>query len=241
MKWPLKKLKPGTSPNKKNFILGRDLIPYWISPSPKEILEVARILEAERKILTKSAAKDGTAATPFHAAKGLSVDSLVRVIISQTQTNEAALDTQATLKHAYQYKVGDRWYEGSMPNYHEMHLQSPTKLRDIMWKGGLYNIKGGPIKKALKAIHDKNVSLLKPGEVVPIGQEPGEKDFVPGLLSMEYVWEAYKKGGKQAVFDELLSFKQVAVKTATCLMSFNMGIPIFAVDTHVASMAKLLG
>ena len=200
-----------------------------------------RILEEERKVLTKSAADKGVAATPSHATTDITVDSLVRVIISQTQSNEAALDAQAALIHAYQYEVGGTWYEGTKPNYHEMHQQSLSKLSNILAAGGLQNIKARPIKEALKLIYEKNISLLGPGEVVRYGQDPLERDFVPGLLSMNYIAKAYEQGGKQAAFDELLTFAQVGVKTAACLMSFSMNVPVFAVDTHVANMAKLLG
>ena len=229
------------SPTEMKFDLNHDRIPFWTSPTWYEVRQVATALEDERPTLTNSATNNGAATAPAHAATGLTVDSLVRVIISQTQSNEAALDTQQALKHAYPYYVNGQIVEGEKPNYHEMREQSLAKLRNVLQTGGLHNIKAGPIKEALDRIYQKNLSLLKPGEVAWYGQDPDATDFVPGLLSMDYVYEIYRTGSTQAVFNELTSFKQVGVKTAACLMSFNMKIPLFAVDTHVANMAKLLG
>jgi endonuclease III len=200
-----------------------------------------KILEVERMALTKPAAQNGTASRPFHAARGLTVDSLVRVILSQALTNEVALDMQQALIFNYPYMVDGKVYEGTKPNYHHIREQSMSKLLRVLSGAGLQGVKTIPIKACLDIIYAKNLSLLKPGEVVYHGQEPDAKDFVPGLLSMDFIWDAYRQGGKQAAFNVLTSLPQVGVKTAACLMSFNMGIPVFAVDTHVAAMSKLLG
>ncbi|EXJ64017.1 hypothetical protein A1O7_00352 [Cladophialophora yegresii CBS 114405] len=235
------RLRPQKRLNKKGFRFTRNQMPFWCSPTPYELREVVKILEAERMVLTKTAAQTGTAAKPFHAAKGLTVDSLVRVILSQSLTNEKALDMQQSLIYNYPYEVDGEAYEGTKPNYHEIREQSVSKLLKVLTGAGLQAVKAHPIKECLDVIYEKNLSLLKPGEVVYYGQEPGATDFVPGLLSMDFVWDAYRQGGKQAAFNELTALKQVGVKTAACLMSFNMGIPVFAVDTHVAAMSKLLG
>jgi len=46
---------------------------------------------------------------------------------------------------------------------------------------------------------------------------------------------------QHAVFNHLVKFEKIGTKSACCIMAFRMGIPVFAVDTHVAGMAKLLG
>ncbi|KIW73611.1 hypothetical protein PV04_01714 [Phialophora macrospora] len=235
------KLRPERRLNKTGFRFGRNQLPFWCSPSRYELREVVKILEVERTVLTKPTAQNGTASRPFHAARGLTVDSLVRVILSQSLSNEVALDMQQALIYNYPYEVDGKVYEGTKPNYHEIREQSVSKLLKILTGAGLQGVKTIPIKSCLDIIYEKNLSLLDPGEVVYSGQEPGAKDFVPGLLSMDFIWDAYRQGGKQAAFNALTSLPQVGVKTAACLMSFNMGIPVFAVDTHVAAMSKLLG
>ncbi|OCT53420.1 hypothetical protein CLCR_10112 [Cladophialophora carrionii] len=235
------RLRPQRRLNKKGFSFTRNKLPFWCSPTGYELREVVKILEAERMVLTKSVAPTETAAKPFHAARGLTVDSLVRVILSQSLSNEVALDMQQALIYNYPYEVDGEVYEGTKPNYHEIREQSASKLLKILTGAGLQGVKALPIKDCLNIIYEKNLSLLEPGEVVYGGQEPGAKDFVPGLLSMDFIWDAYRQGGKQATFNVLTAFPQVGVKTAACLMSFNMGIPVFAVDTHVAAMSKLLG
>jgi endonuclease III len=284
MKW---KLKPHAKTNKASFYFEREELPYWTSPTGYEIREVVNLLAEERMALQ---ADSQAALTPAHAAKGLTMDSVVRVILSQALSNEVALDIQQALIHAYPYEVNGKIIEGTIPNYHEMRLQSLTKLSDILSQAGLQNIKAVPIMKCLEMVYAKNVARLmdrlgvdrKQSEVVHSSQDPTARDFVPGLLSMDYVQEIYddkkqevfksefetareqalKHGmsegeandkatmkaqkaceiqALQAVFDELTSLPQVGVKTASCLMSFNMGLPVFAVDTHVAAMAKLLG
>ena len=55
------------------------------------------------------------------------------------------------------------------------------------------------------------------------------------------MYDIYKEGGKQGAFDSLVKHPLMGVKSVCCLMGFHMRLPVFAVDTHVANMAKLLG
>ena len=171
----------------------------------------------------------------------MSADAIVRVIVSQSCSNEMALDAQATMRLAYPYTVNGTTFVGTKPNYHAMRVQPVDKLKKVLKKAGLSNLKAPVIKGCLDFIYAKNITLLQPGEVVYDGNDPAASDFVPGLLSMDYLWDIYRQGGKQAVFDNLVLLPQIAVKSACCVMAFNMGLPVFAVDTHVAGMAKLLG
>jgi endonuclease III len=122
-----------------------------------------------------------------------------------------------------------------------MRQQSIEKLQKVLKRAGLFMIKATGIKKCLDAVFAKNLDLLGPGEIAYEANESGATDFVPGLLSLDYLYDVYNKGGKQALFDSLLLLPQIGVKSACCLMGFNMALPVFAVDTHVAGMAKLLG
>ncbi|KAJ4518644.1 hypothetical protein HRR90_002431 [Exophiala dermatitidis] len=228
--------------NKYRFEFGEDRLYDHPKPTCSDLAIVAEILRKERTALKSAAQSMGTSSSPgIHAGNKISIDSIVRVILSQSCTNEAALDAQQTLMRAYPYNVGGIAVAGRIPNYHAMRVQSPEKLTAVLTKTGLQKLKGGSIKRILDAVYEINVARLQPGEVVYDGNEPGVAEFVPGLLSMEYVYEALAQGGKQAVFDCLVKLPQIGIKSACCLMGFNMNLPVFAVDTHVAGMAKLLG
>ncbi|EXJ89117.1 hypothetical protein A1O3_02181 [Capronia epimyces CBS 606.96] len=234
-----RRTKPYT--NRYRFEFGEDHLYTHASPTQAEIDTVAGILKAERPVLKLSAAQTGTASNPFHAGGRISVDSIVRVILSQSCTNEAALDAQQTMIWAYPFPVDGGAVVGKMPNYHAMRKQSIEKLKAVLSRTGLQNLKATGIKGVLDAVYETNIARIKPGEVIYDGNKPGATDFVPGLLSVDYIYEAYEQGGKQAVFDKLVQLPQIGVKSACCLMGFNMKLPVFAVDTHVAGMAKLLG
>lgn len=182
--------------------------------------------------------------TPFHAGHGLSIDSIVRVILSQACTNEVALQVQQTMLVAYPYWVDGEKFVGTKPNYHAVRMEGLSKLIKVLKPAGFDNKKPVAIKKILDmvyAINTKDLPVPEQDEVIYDGNPPGAKDFVPGSLSVDYICKMYEKGGKQEVMDYLTSLPQIAVKSACCLMSFNMGLPVFAVDTHVQGMASLLG
>ncbi|OAL27033.1 hypothetical protein AYO22_03977 [Fonsecaea multimorphosa] len=239
-----KKRRPATRyTNAQRFKFGHDQLWYWTSPSPYEIRKVSEILEKERPAIAEVAVAEGTATNPFHASAGISIDSIVRVILSQASTNEGALDAQQSMLLAYPYWVDGKRITGKKPNYHAMRLQSLSKLEKVLKKAGLGKIKPKAIKQILDIVYQRNMALLDPladGQVLCEDNEPGATDFVPGLLSVDYFWDIYRQQGKQALLDHLVSFPSIGVKSASCLMSFNMSLPVFAVDTHVAGMAKLL-
>jgi endonuclease III len=226
--------------NRYRFEFGEDRLPHHSEPTPQSLKEVAEILEKERMTLTNGALVTAEAFTPFHGGNRLTVDALVRVIIAQACTNEVATEVQQTMRLAYPYHVNGKKVVGEKPNYHDVRMGSVKKLENVIKKGGLI-FKAQKIKDCLDTVFTKNVALLQPGEVEYALNKPTATDFVPGLLSMEYIYTIYKEGGKQAAFDSLIELPLMGVKSVCCLMGFHMRLPVFAVDTHVANMAKLLG
>lgn len=213
-------------------------------PTQVEIHKVAEILNKEASVSKAVTLVQDSADTPFHAGHGLSIDSIVRVILSQACTNEVALQVQQTMLVAYPYWVDGEKFVGTKPNYHAMRMEGLSKLAKVFKAAGFDNKKPAAVKKILDLVHARNAKdLAVPvrDQVLYNGNEPGAKDFVPGTLSVDYIWEIYRKEGKQGVMDYFTSLPQIAVKSACCLMSFNMGLPVFAVDTHVQGMASLLG
>lgn len=61
------------------------------------------------------------------------------------------------------------------------------------------------------------------------------------MVHGEYSLETLRQLGNDDVMRELLSFKGVGPKTASCVMLFSLGRESFAVDTHVWRISGLLG
>ncbi|KAK5266567.1 hypothetical protein LTR96_008414 [Exophiala xenobiotica] len=89
---------------------------------------------------------------------------------------------------------------GEKPNYRGVRVGSVKKLENVIKKGG-WIFKAQKIKNCLDAVFAKNVALLQPGEVEYTLNNPKPTDLVPGLLSMDYIYNIYERGGKQAAFD----------------------------------------
>ena len=206
--------------NKYRFEFGEDRLPFHCEPTPQSLKEVAEILEKERMTLTNGALVTAEAFTPFHGGNRLTVDALVRVIIAQACTNEVATEVQQTMRLAYPYYMDGKKVVGEKPNYHDVRVGSVKKLESVIKKGGLI-FKAQKIKDCLDAVFDKNISLLQPGQVEYTRNDPTATDFVPGLLSMDYIYDIYKEGGKQAAFDSLVELPLMGVKSVCCLMGFR--------------------
>jgi endonuclease-3 len=58
-----------------------------------------------------------------------------------------------------------------------------------------------------------------------------------GRLSLNYI----KKMSDGEIFDELLRFDGIGVKTISCVLAFGLGRDIFPVDTHVHRLSNRLG
>ncbi|KIV98185.1 hypothetical protein PV10_01863 [Exophiala mesophila] len=231
--------------NKARFVFGRDLIGYYQFPTVAQINEVTHLLEHERELELQKPQKTAALVEPIHGGKTLDIDAIVRVIISQACTNESALDVQQTMIRGYPYDINGTKTFGKVPNYALMRVQSIEKLEKCLSKGGLFRIKAKAIKACLDVIYARNLSLLENNSDPDTGglseSRPTPQDSGADLLSLAFLNDVYATQGKQAVFDYLVNLPVVGVKTACCLMSFRMNIPVFAVDTHVANMVHSLG
>ena len=78
---------------------------------------------------------------------------------------------------------------------------------------------------------------IKHGDVFEPPEEEAPEFFVSGLLSVKHLQDM----NDQDLFDELVSHEGIGVKTASCIMAFNLSRPVFAVDIHVFRMCKFLG
>lgn len=227
--------------NRSKFVFGQDVLGYYGSPSVAHIHEVTQLLEQEKELELQKPQDTVAPLEPMHGVKTLNIDAIVRVIISQACTNESALDVQQTLIRGYPYDTNGTKTFGKVPNYALMRVQSVEKLEKCLSKAGLHRIKAKAIKGCLEAVYAKNLSLQQDNAETDAPANPTSQDSEVDMLSLAFLDDMYATQGKQGVFDYLNNLPAVGVKTACCLMSFRMNIPVFAVDTHVAHMVLLLG
>jgi endonuclease-3 len=89
-----------------------------------------------------------------------------------------------------------------------------AKIRDAIRVCGLTNQKSASIKKMLKQMKVKY-----------------------GKLSLDFI----KRMKDTEIYDELLQYEGVGIKTISCVLAFGLGRDVFPVDTHVHRLSNRLG
>jgi len=215
--------------------------PYYDHSGPTEaaVMDVANKLKLHHKEqheLESFMDEEEVWSGPAHASKGVTVDAIVRTLLSGATNNENALFVQAILAKRFPYLVDGKKVVGKIPNYHDIRLCSHKKLAKTLMPAGLNVKKAKYIKKCLDTIYTTNVSNRTTMEGVVVGNPINAADFMPGLLSMDFL----NGKSKEEIFDYLISFEGIGVKTVCCILAFNYQLPVFAVDTHVFRMVKWL-
>ena len=100
------------------------------------------------------------------------------------------------------------------PRWDDVLRASTTRLKTVIRTAGMVNQKSVRIKGMLKAIRRRF-----------------------GRLSLEPL----RKESNDSVFEVLLSFNGVGVKTAACVLVFSFGRDVFPVDTHIHRICGRLG
>ena len=94
-------------------------------------------------------------------------------------------------------------------------LHAPTReLANTIRVGGMANQKSARIKKILRTVRNRY-----------------------GRFDLRFL----KKMTDEQVYQELLSFDGVGVKTAACVLVFSLGRDVFPVDTHIHRICGRLG
>ncbi|KPI40785.1 putative DNA glycosylase [Cyphellophora attinorum] len=219
--------------------------PSLLSPTYDQSYEVFNILvdwlHKEHKIFVD---KDGSSSAGENRTNtdDRTIDVIVRTIMAQGTTNELALTAQQEMRVAYPYSVNGQNVVGSVPNYHLMRVQGEARLRGVIDLAGFGNKRPAFIMATLDTIYERNIANVKAHnncEIPPnteMGQPANVGYFVPGMLSIEELISM----DKIDVHNLLLSIPGIGVKTAHCVMAFNLGIDINAVDTHVMKAARNL-
>jgi endonuclease III len=201
-------------------LLGDSLMPFGISLDRKS---------ADPAIV-------GEPQGPMHASDAVTVDAVIKVIMSQATDNEKALLAQAKLIKTFPYTVNGKTVVGKIPNYHDVRTADFAKLADALSPAGLQKKRAEIIPECLNAIRQKNIDANSPGCSID-SNPPNAADFIPGSLSLDYL----TKLNSQEKLDALVSLPGIGIKTAACILSFSFQLPVFAVDTHVFRMVKWLG
>ena len=96
----------------------------------------------------------------------------------------------------------------------EVRTAPVSRVADAIKSGGLANVKAPRIQAILQDIFDRN-----------------------GRTDLDHIrhWD------DETIRVYLRSFPGVGPKTAACVLMFNLGRPVLAVDTHVHRVAKRLG
>jgi endonuclease III len=199
------------------------------------VLELSPELERKKNGAVDMSSLQG----PFHAGKEISIDGIVQVIMSQATGNKSASATHQQLKERYPFMVDGKKIVGEVPNYHAMRKASLKKLIGVLKPAGFQKMRAKFIKECMDTIYKANRERLTKAERTAAEQEQAAKapEFITGLLSFDYL----KPLNMQEKFDALVSIRGIGVKTAACLLSFNLQLPVFAVDTHVNRLSKMLG
>lgn len=180
------------------------------------------------------------------------VDAMMRTIISQSVTRESAdkvIDNIIKL-------IGMLDKKGPGPesiDWNALRQAPKDAVLEAFRPGGLGPTKYNTIKTCLSMIRKDNKKrakmYLKEKEMQDPTNSPGTARLSPeqrdhqlskinaGILTLDHI-RIMKPNDAML---ELVKYPQVAVKTASCLLLFNLQMPSFAVDTHVHRMTRWLG
>lgn len=98
-------------------------------------------------------------------------------------------------------------------SWDDVRQADPADIEDAIRTGGLARIKAGRIKKVLEQIHSER-----------------------GETSLDFLASMSDDEARQY----LMRFDGIGAKTASCVLMFSLGKPVFPVDTHVHRIAKRL-
>lgn len=210
----------------------RSPFPTFAHPSPAETRLAHRILSDLHGERTRPELGDIKAPTN-RAGCGESpsvLDALVRTILSQNTSDTNAALAKQGLDAAYGYsssiamtttskrckkeeeeKEDD---DGGDTVWHRIARGGPTKLESAIRRGGLAGTKSRAILQILDQVRQRH-----------------------GVYSLDHLFDASDEDAMR----ELLSFRGVGHKTASCVLLFCLRRESFAVDTHVWRISGLLG
>ncbi|KAI1371751.1 DNA glycosylase [Hypoxylon crocopeplum] len=139
------------------------------------------------------------------------LDALVRTVLSQNTSNKNS--TRAKLDMDEVYGSGD-----SQERWEQIAAGGPAKLEKAIARGGLGGVKSRVIVDILRQVKERY-----------------------GTYSLDHLLQLEASGDDEEAMRELISFRGVGPKTASCVLLFCVGRDSFAVDTHVHRLTGMLG
>ena len=228
-----------SKPRKNPYGLTPGKSPYteYDRPTAEECEQVHRLLSKmhgpkwRSKNPPRASAKvSGCGAVPFV------VDAVLRTLLSASTTaSNAGLALQGLITTFG--SIDDS------PDWDAVRRAPLPKVVESIKRAGLANMKGANIKSILDTVYIRNIEESKnpmndPAEKTVI-KDDNVKETVgqSPMLRMKYV----ENMSDEEAMTELTSLPGIGVKTAACVLMFNMGRDVFAVDTHVFRMCQWLG
>lgn len=181
---------------------------------------------------------------PAYATKTVcTVDVIIQTMFAQSTDNAIAIDVHSRLCNAFPYVVNGRKCVGKIPNWHEVRHLPAEELEVALQSGGMKEVRAKRILKFLNDVHAANDAREQQGlqSFEHDGNAIGAVDFVPGMLSLDYMMVDAEDTSDEALIGRLTSIDGMGMKSAMCILAFALKRPLFVVDTHVLRLTKLLG
>ncbi|KAK5938983.1 hypothetical protein PMZ80_009176 [Knufia obscura] len=232
--------KQGDPPKEKpGPKLGHNKWKNWSGPSATTIIEFHNLLASYHEKFKF----ERYVGLPAHGSNvNVNIDMVMRVVFSQTTSNEIAINTHSRLLNTYPYEVDGQKCLGKMVNWHKIRSLPRDELERVLKQGGLYKNRAKNIQDTLDIIYTANEERRRLGKFncEHDGNPPNAEDFVPGMLSLDYITADYEDNSDQALLVRLRAFPGIGPKSAMCIMAFGYKRPLFVVDVHVLRMCKWL-
>ncbi|KAI1476550.1 DNA glycosylase [Daldinia eschscholtzii] len=139
------------------------------------------------------------------------LDALVRTVLSQNTSNKNS--SRAKLDMDAEYGSGD-----SEERWAAIANGGAAKLEKAIARGGLGGVKSRVIVDILNQVKQRY-----------------------GKYSLDHLLKLEARGDDEEAMKELISFRGVGPKTASCVLLFCVGRASFAVDTHVYRLTGMMG
>ncbi|KAI0112315.1 DNA glycosylase [Hypoxylon sp. NC0597] len=139
------------------------------------------------------------------------LDALVRTILSQNTSNKNSTRAKLDMDEVY-------GTEDSEDRWDAIAAGGPAKLEKAIARGGLGGVKSRVIIDILRQVKERY-----------------------GKYSLDHLLGLGAPGNDEEAMRELISFRGVGPKTASCVLLFCIGRDSFAVDTHVHRLTGMLG
>lgn len=180
---------------------------------------------------------------PAHATSAtVNIDVCIQTIFAQSTGNEIAIDTHCRLRNTFTYESKGRRVAGKIPNWHTIRCLQQEELEQVLRQGGFHLVRARALKELLDMVYEMNRRRSREGLQIyeHAGNPPDAVDFVPGLLSLDFL-SVEGDDTTEAVLGRLLELPQIGLKSAMCVLAFAMKRECFPVDVHVLRMSKWLG